>query len=195
MFQIEKYQSTLTWELWRVWQAGAAWQRTQSVGVPDGWRAHSVRFARGVKCPQSIETLQAAWDRDQELILEQKAEISRLKEKLNQARQRHPATAPAGCKLVPVVMPSQCTDKAQHVKYRNGWNSCLSAVARLNPAPAQPTAHDQGEAQRLREALECVKQAGFDCGNDGWGVIHMTNDDWQIVLAALAASTGQEQPQ
>lgn len=46
------------------------------------------------------------------------------------------------------------------------------------------------EMQRLREALECVKQAGFDCGNDGWGVIHMTNDDWQIVLAA---STGQQQ--
>lgn len=39
---------------------------------------------------------------------------------------------------VPVVMPSQCTDKAQHVKYRNGWNSCLSEVARLNRTQSAP---------------------------------------------------------
>ena len=38
MFQREKYQSTLTWELWRVWQAGASWQRTQSAppASPEG---------------------------------------------------------------------------------------------------------------------------------------------------------------
>lgn len=33
MFQPEKYQSTLTFELWRVWQARAAWQCTQSAPV------------------------------------------------------------------------------------------------------------------------------------------------------------------
>lgn len=52
------------------------------------WRAHSVNYAKGESAPQTIETLQAAWDRDQELILEQKAEISRLKEKLNSARNK-----------------------------------------------------------------------------------------------------------
>lgn len=31
-----------------------------------------------------------------------------------------------------VVLPPQCTDKQAHVKYRCGWNSCLSAVTRLN---------------------------------------------------------------
>lgn len=68
----------------------------------------------------------------------------------------------------------------------------IERLHRALAAQAHPAAHDQGEVQRLREALKCVKQAGFDCGNDGWGVIHLTNDDWQIVLAALAASTGQE---
>ena len=39
MFQREKYQSSLTWELWRVWQAGAAYQRQSGVVMPDGWKA------------------------------------------------------------------------------------------------------------------------------------------------------------
>jgi hypothetical protein len=47
-----------------------------------------VKYAKGEKCPETIETLQAAWDRDQELILEQRQEISRLKEKLNSARNK-----------------------------------------------------------------------------------------------------------
>jgi Lar family restriction alleviation protein len=57
-----------------------------SPAKPD-WRAHSVNFAKGEKCPETIETLQAAWDRDQELIEEQRKEIASLKQKLNQARQ------------------------------------------------------------------------------------------------------------
>lgn len=56
------------------------------------WQAHSVNYAKGENAPNTIETLQAAWDRDQELILEQKAEISRLKEKLNSARNKLAAT-------------------------------------------------------------------------------------------------------
>ena len=54
-----------------------------------GWREHSKQYAKGEKCPETIETLQAAWDRDQELMMGQKAEISRLKEKLNRAEQRN----------------------------------------------------------------------------------------------------------
>lgn len=34
MFQPDKYQSTLTFELWRVWQAGAAYQRQSGVVKP-----------------------------------------------------------------------------------------------------------------------------------------------------------------
>lgn len=53
-----------------------------------GWRTHSAQFAKGEKCPQTIETLQAAWDRDQELIEDQRKEISKLKEKINQLQQK-----------------------------------------------------------------------------------------------------------
>lgn len=56
-------------------------------GQEANWRDHSVNYAKGEKCPQTIETLQAAWGRDQELIFEQRAEIARLGQKLNQARQ------------------------------------------------------------------------------------------------------------
>jgi len=52
------------------------------------WRAHSVKFAKGQKPPEDIETLTAAWDRDQELLFEQKEEISRLKQKLTDARNK-----------------------------------------------------------------------------------------------------------
>ncbi len=63
-----------------------------STAAQAGWRDHSVNYAKGEKPPQTIDTLQAAWDRDQELLLEQKAEIAKLKEKLNQARQKQPST-------------------------------------------------------------------------------------------------------
>lgn len=69
------------------------------------------------------------------------------------------------------------------------WQLRRDAEARCD-TQAAAIAELRAENGRLREALECVKQAGFDCGNDGWGVIHLTNDDWQIVLAA---STGQGQ--
>ena len=60
-----------------------------SIVKPSGWRAHSAKYAKGEQPPQTLETLQAAWDRDQELIFEQKDEISKLKETINQLRQKH----------------------------------------------------------------------------------------------------------
>jgi len=51
------------------------------------WREHSRHIAKGEKCPPTIETLQAAWARDQELMEDQRKEISSLKRKLNQATQ------------------------------------------------------------------------------------------------------------
>ncbi len=29
------------------------------------------------------------------------------------------------------LLPAQCTDKSQHPKFRNGWNSCISEMLRL----------------------------------------------------------------
>ena len=51
------------------------------------WRAHSAQFARAEKAPQTLETAQAAWARDQELIFEQKAQIAKLKDRINKLEQ------------------------------------------------------------------------------------------------------------
>lgn len=64
-----------------------------------GWRGHSVQFAKGEKCPETIETLQAAWDRDQELIEDQRKEIASLKQTVNQLRQK-----PVAGRMVPVEL-------------------------------------------------------------------------------------------
>lgn len=53
-----------------------------------GWRNHSVNYARAEKCPQTLETAQAAWDRDQELIEEQRQQIARDSQTINQLRQK-----------------------------------------------------------------------------------------------------------
>ncbi len=53
-----------------------------------GWRNHSVNYARAEKCPQTLETAQAAWDRDQELIEEQRRQIARDSKTINQLRQK-----------------------------------------------------------------------------------------------------------
>lgn len=72
-------------------------------GEAVAWRDHSVNYAKGEKCPATVETLQAAWGRDQDLMLDQKAEISRLKETVNQLRQKRasPPTPDATQVMVP----------------------------------------------------------------------------------------------
>lgn len=53
-----------------------------------GWRNHSVNYARAEKCPQTLETAQAAWDRDQDLIEEQRQQIAKCSQAINDLRQR-----------------------------------------------------------------------------------------------------------
>lgn len=75
-------------EVWRAgYIAGINRARAALSSASEGWRDHSVQFAKGEKCPDTVETLQAAWDRDQELIDDMRKEIASLKQKLNQARQ------------------------------------------------------------------------------------------------------------
>lgn len=57
-------------------------------GEAVAWREHSVNYAKGEKCPETIETLQAAWDRDQELINDMRHEIARHKTRINRLEQR-----------------------------------------------------------------------------------------------------------
>lgn len=82
-------------------------------GEAVAWRDHSINYAKGDKCPATIETLQAAWDRDQELMLDQKAEISRLKETINQLRQRR--TAPSATADA-VSVPRELLERAMWPK-------------------------------------------------------------------------------
>ena len=57
------------------------------------WRKLSKDIPKNQPAPDTVEHLQAAWERDQELIFEMRDEITRLKVKLNQARQNK---SPAG---------------------------------------------------------------------------------------------------
>lgn len=91
----------------------------QPSAVPDGWRTHSVNFARAERCPQTIETLQAAWDRDQELIDDQRAEIASLKQTVNQLRQKlsAPKADPVKVQLLEALeeLMYARTDKAEEL--------------------------------------------------------------------------------
>ena len=51
------------------------------------WRKHSKDFTKGEKPPITLESLQAAWDRDQELIFELRKEISEFKQVINKLSQ------------------------------------------------------------------------------------------------------------
>ena len=67
MFQREKYQSTLTWELWRVWQARAALSANHSdqVRVPDVDLAMHLLSDRWPESSERIEVeVFAEWLRD-----------------------------------------------------------------------------------------------------------------------------------
>jgi hypothetical protein len=114
---------------YKAFQAGAAWQRTQSAGVPE------------------------------EFICESKP-LERL---LN-------ATA--------MLLETPSHDSASY------WAGCLADVeAMLATAPAQPAAQNQGEVQRLREALENIQRRASNM---------MDDELFDLCDAALAASTGRE---
>ena len=101
-----------------------------------------------------------------------------------------PSAAPDAITMADVMRAWEYAEDHPHKYLRGTTNWCAAMAYSLNQqrvaAPSAPKA-DPVKVQLL-EALECVKQAGFDCGNDGWGVIHLTNDDWQIALAAIAAA-------
>lgn len=47
-------------------------------------------------------------------------------------------------------------------------------------------------APELLEALESVKQCGFDDEDaSGWGVVHITREDWDAVVFAIAKAKGE----
>lgn len=77
-----------------------------------------------------------------------------------------------------------CCSMAQVPGAEQAWNELRAMLA---AAPAQPAAHDQGEVQRLREALELLRvELDID---DNLRTVRLVSQ----IDATLAASTGQEQ--
>lgn len=104
-FSMERYDDYGAWPCnYRKYHVQCAWEGWQAARAKHtGWREHSKNFAKGETPPQTIESLQAAWDRDQELIDDMRMEISRLKEKVNQLRQaRTKPVVPDGYVLLPI---------------------------------------------------------------------------------------------
>ncbi|WP_225979728.1 hypothetical protein [Pseudomonas aeruginosa] len=106
-----------------------------------GWRNHSVNYARAEKCPQTLETAQAAWDRDQELIEEQRQQIARDSQTINQLRQKLQSAEVDRDRL-----------KAENEALREG----LQALIHISDATGWED-HTCGEIAKARAALEGAK--------------------------------------
>ena len=52
------------------------------------WREHSKHFAKGETPPMTIESLQAAWSRDQEVIDDLRKELGQMRAKINNLSQK-----------------------------------------------------------------------------------------------------------
>lgn len=139
MFQREKYQSTLTWELWRVWQAGAAYQRAQQPQSAEAVDMGS-EWTPCVKLPVVVHVRQ---QRDGENHVSTREGITPIKPDDLIMRGVAGEEYPIGRELFErtytfdttpqpsagVVMPER---KAGDYLYSHAWNNCLDEVARLN---------------------------------------------------------------
>lgn len=198
MFQREKYQSTLTWELWRVWQASSAQQRTQAAGVPVIPQQWSKSLAH---CwPEDSEDRDGDWcigtiDEDGNFYEVVKVEASQY-----DAAGESQKIAEAIVALWAYAAPAQ--PEAQ--------GECCHEFVPFHPACVKcgnpydsPAAQDQPEVQRLREALRITRDtidrqleviASRAPGNylDKLPVVRSLKAHRARCDAALAASTGQE---
>lgn len=106
-------------------------QGTRQGGEAVAWRKHSVNYAKGEKCPETIETLQAAWDRDHELINDMRHEIARHKTRINRLEQRRPADKVAEGLAVSRKRLEHWADKLEDSESNGyGWEDALAAELR-----------------------------------------------------------------
>ena len=100
-----------------------------------------------------------------------------------------------------VVLPPHCTDRAIPVKYRKGWNCCISEVARLNQQPAS------GGDDAERAAFEAWYLGHFYMGDKQCGLEWLSTEPcggyrhqhpaeqwivWQARAALSAPSHGEQ---
>jgi hypothetical protein len=77
---------------------------------------------KGETVPQTVENLQAIMARDADEMLRMKEEISKLTQKLNQARQRQ--------RPIPKAMTGACDEL-----FALGWNACRQAMLAAKEPP------------------------------------------------------------
>jgi len=94
-----------------------------------------------------------------------------------------------------VVMPPQCTDKSQHVKYRNGWNSCLTEVYKLNRARSSVTVPDGWRLVPEKPDIEMV-EAGYEAslGQPDRSAHARVIEQYDAMLAAAPSHPAAQTP-
>ncbi|QPZ69392.1 hypothetical protein [Pseudomonas aeruginosa] len=166
-----------------------------------GWRNHSVNYARAEKCPQTLETAQAAWDRDQELIEEQRQQIARDSQTINQLRQKLQSAEVDRDRL----KAENCAhkDKQKHCEWlAQDLKECASALPGTYymdppdggnvsiPEQIRRMAKDAARYRWLRERdLETIRQGGVFAGMTPENIVLNQEDLDAEIDAALEGAT------
>lgn len=130
------------------------------------WRAHSATIAKGEQAPATLETAQAAWARDQELIFDQKAEISRLKETVNQLRQKVESRAQQAERQEPYAWfwshgsnQGVLTLRQDYEQHKADYPGMKFTAVYTDP---QPTQDVSGLVEALQNCVDCVRNSTDD---------------------------------
>ncbi|HBO2747810.1 TPA: hypothetical protein L4I54_005840 [Pseudomonas aeruginosa] len=166
-----------------------------------GWRNHSVNYARAEKCPQTLETAQAAWDRDQELIEEQRQQIARDSQTINQLRQKLQSAEVDRDRLKAENCAHKDTQKHCELleQYLKECASALPGTYYMDPPdggnvsiPEQirRMAKDAARYRWLRERdLETIRQGGVFAGMTPENIVLNQEDLDAEIDAALEGAT------
>ncbi|MGV8422346.1 ead/Ea22-like family protein [Pseudomonas aeruginosa] len=166
-----------------------------------GWRNHSVNYARAEKCPQTLETAQAAWDRDQELIEEQRQQIARDSQTINQLRQKLQSAEVDRDRLKAENYAYK--DRQKHCEWLvQGLKECASALPGTYymdppdggnvsiPEQIRRMAKDAARYRWLRERdLETIRQGGVFAGMTPENIVLNQEDLDAEIDAALEGAT------
>lgn len=170
-----------------------------------GWRNHSVNYARAEKCPQTLETAQAAWDRDQELIEEQRQQIARDSQTINQLRQKLQSAEVDRDRLKAeneaiLAANRDCIDWFNQIKTE--YDECASTLPGVYymeppdggdvsvPEQLRRMARDAARYRWLRERdLETIRQGGVFAGMTPENIVLNQEDLDSEIDAALEGAT------
>ena len=72
------------------------------------------------------------------------------------------------------------------------WQMADDKFDRVRSLDCEANALLIAAAPELLEALIAVEDAGFEADGSGWGVLHMTYEDWTLVKRAIAKALGEK---